>query len=51
MCSTRVRYFHDHEDFHVEDLAAYLSGRERVDAAVRWGELQPAYAELATNVG
>jgi hypothetical protein len=28
---------------HVEDLAAYLAGRERVDAAGRWAELQPAY--------
>jgi len=36
---------------HVEDLAAYLAGRERVDAAARWGELQPAYEELAANVG
>jgi hypothetical protein len=36
---------------HVEDLAAYLSGRERVDAAARWGELQPAYEEMAANVG
>jgi uncharacterized protein YndB with AHSA1/START domain len=36
---------------HVEDLAAYLAGRERVDAAARWGELQPAYEEMAANVG
>jgi uncharacterized protein YndB with AHSA1/START domain len=36
---------------HVEDLAAYLAGRERVDAAARWGELQPAYEEIAANVG
>jgi uncharacterized protein YndB with AHSA1/START domain len=35
---------------HVEDLAAYLTGRERVDAAARWAELQPAYQGLAANV-
>jgi uncharacterized protein YndB with AHSA1/START domain len=35
---------------HVEDLAAYLAGRERVDAAARWAELQPAYQDLAANV-
>ena len=35
---------------HVEDLAAYLAGRERVDAAARWEELIPAYQDLAANV-
>ena len=35
---------------HVEDLAAYLAGRERCDAASRFGELFPAYQELAANV-
>jgi uncharacterized protein YndB with AHSA1/START domain len=35
---------------HVEDLAAYLTGRDRVDAAARWGELQPAYQGLAADV-
>jgi uncharacterized protein YndB with AHSA1/START domain len=35
---------------HVEDLAAYLAGRERVDAGARWNELQPAYEDLAANV-
>src|SRR5215471_11990992 len=35
---------------HVEDLAAYLAGRERVDAAARWDELQPAYQDLAASV-
>jgi uncharacterized protein YndB with AHSA1/START domain len=35
---------------HVEDLAAYLAGRDRVDAATRWGELQLAYQDLAANV-
>lgn len=35
---------------HVEDLAAYLAGRDRVDAAARWAELQSAYQDLAANV-
>jgi uncharacterized protein YndB with AHSA1/START domain len=36
---------------HVEDLAAYLAGRERVDSKARWDELMPAYRELAVNIG
>jgi uncharacterized protein YndB with AHSA1/START domain len=36
---------------HVEDLAAHLAGRERGDASVRFSELQPAYDNLAANVG
>jgi len=35
---------------HIEDLAAYLAGRERVNAAARWDELEPAYRDLAANV-
>jgi len=35
---------------HIEDLAAYLAGRDRADAAARWDELQPAYQDLAANV-
>jgi len=36
---------------HVEDLAAYLAGRERCDADARWAELLPAYQDLAADVG
>jgi uncharacterized protein YndB with AHSA1/START domain len=36
---------------HVEDLAAYLAGRERCDASARMNELFPVYEELAANVG
>jgi hypothetical protein len=36
---------------HVEDLAAHLAGRERCDAGTRWGELVPAYEDLAAKVG
>lgn len=32
---------------HLEDLAAYLAGRERCDLEVRWNELIPAYQQLA----
>ena len=35
---------------HVEDLGAYLAGRERCDAGVRMGELFPAYEPLAAKV-
>ena len=36
---------------HVEDLAAYLAGRERRDGPERWAELLPAYQALAANIG
>ena len=36
---------------HVEDLAAHIAGGERSDADTRWGELLPAYQDLAANVG
>ena len=32
---------------HVEDLAAYLAGQGRCDAQARFGELLPAYQDLA----
>ena len=36
---------------HVEDLAAYLAGRERDDdVRTRWEELVPAYEDLAADV-
>lgn len=36
---------------HVEDLGAYLAGRERCDAAARFDDLFPAYQQLAVNAG
>jgi uncharacterized protein YndB with AHSA1/START domain len=36
---------------HVEDLAAHLAGRERCDASARWKQLEPAYRDLAGNIG
>src|SRR5262245_57964662 len=35
---------------HVEDLAAYIGGRERVDAKTRFAELEPAYRDLAAKI-
>jgi uncharacterized protein YndB with AHSA1/START domain len=37
------------DQIHVEDLAAYLAGRERCDARTRWQELQPAYRHMAID--
>jgi hypothetical protein len=36
---------------HVEDLAAYLAGRELRDAAARFDELFAAYQEVAVSGG
>jgi uncharacterized protein YndB with AHSA1/START domain len=36
---------------HVEDLGAYLAGRDRCDASARMGELFPAYEPLAAKLG
>lgn len=36
---------------HVEDLAAHLARRERVDSKARFGELLPAYQDLAAKIG
>ena len=36
---------------HVEDLAAHVAGRERCDAEARFGELFPAYQDLAASTG
>jgi uncharacterized protein YndB with AHSA1/START domain len=35
---------------HVENLAAYLAGRERGDTEARWEQLVPPYQDLAANV-
>jgi uncharacterized protein YndB with AHSA1/START domain len=35
---------------HVENLAAYLAGRERDDSEARWDELVPVYQDLAADV-
>jgi uncharacterized protein YndB with AHSA1/START domain len=38
------------DQIHLEDLAAYLAGRDRCDARARWTELHPAYQDLATSL-
>lgn len=38
------------DQIHVEDLAAYLAGRERCDARTRWQELQPSYQQQAAEL-
>ena len=38
------------DQVHVEDLAAYLAGREHCDARARWQELHPTYQELAAEL-
>ncbi|HLY87222.1 MAG TPA: SRPBCC family protein [Gaiellaceae bacterium] len=38
------------EQIHVEDLGAYLAGRARDADEGRWGELEPAYRELAAPI-
>ena len=35
---------------HVENLAAHIAGRERGGDEARWGELLPAYRDLAANI-
>jgi uncharacterized protein YndB with AHSA1/START domain len=35
---------------HAENLAAYLSGRERADSEARWHELVPTYQDMAVNL-
>jgi uncharacterized protein YndB with AHSA1/START domain len=36
---------------HVENLADHVAGRERRDTEARWGELLPAYQDLAADIG
>ena len=38
------------DQIHVEDLAAYLAGRERCDARTRWEELHPSYQQQAVGL-
>lgn len=38
------------DQIHVEDLAAYLAGREPRAAQLRWQELQPFYQDIAADL-
>ena len=46
----KVAFYGAGWQIHVENLAAYLAGRERGDIEARWDELVPAYQALAANV-
>jgi uncharacterized protein YndB with AHSA1/START domain len=46
-----VAYYGAGWQIHAENLAAYLAGRQRGDTEARWGELVPAYQELAAGIG
>jgi uncharacterized protein YndB with AHSA1/START domain len=38
------------DQIHLEDLAAYIAGRERCDARARWQELHPTYLARAADI-
>lgn len=38
------------DQVHLEDLAAYLAGRDRCDARMRWQELDPVWQALADGL-
>jgi uncharacterized protein YndB with AHSA1/START domain len=46
-----VAYYGAGWQIHAENLAAYLAGREHGDTEARWGELVPAYQDLAASIG
>jgi uncharacterized protein YndB with AHSA1/START domain len=46
----KIAYYGAGNQIHVENLAAYLAGRERGDTEVRWNELVPLYQDLAANI-
>jgi uncharacterized protein YndB with AHSA1/START domain len=47
----KVAFYGAGNQIHVENLAAYLAGRERGDTEARWNELVPLYQDLAANIG
>ena len=47
----KIAFYGAGNQIHVENLAAYLAGRERGDAEARWNELVPLYQDLAANLG
>jgi uncharacterized protein YndB with AHSA1/START domain len=46
-----VAYYGAGWQIHAENLAAYLTERERADTEARWAELVPPYQDLAANLG
>jgi hypothetical protein len=47
----KIAFYGAGNQIHIENLAAYLAGRERVDTEARWNELVPLYKDLAANIG
>jgi uncharacterized protein YndB with AHSA1/START domain len=47
----KIAFYGAGNQIHVENLAAYLAGRERGDIETRWNELVPFYQDLAANLG
>jgi uncharacterized protein YndB with AHSA1/START domain len=47
----KIAFYGAGNQIHVENLAAYLAGRERGDIEARWNELVPLYQDLAANIG
>jgi uncharacterized protein YndB with AHSA1/START domain len=45
----RIAFYGTGWQIHVENLVAYLAGRERGDAEARWDELVPLYPALAAT--
>jgi uncharacterized protein YndB with AHSA1/START domain len=46
-----VAYYGVGWQIHVENLAAYLAGRDRGDTEPRWAALVPLYQDLAAKIG
>ena len=47
----KIAFYGAGNQIHVENLAAYLAGREHGDIEARWNELVPLYQDLAANLG
>jgi uncharacterized protein YndB with AHSA1/START domain len=47
----KIAFYGAGNQIHVENLAAYLAGRERGDTEARWVELVTSYQNLAANLG
>ena len=46
----KIAFYGAGNQIHVENLAAYLAGRERGDTEARWNGLVPLYQDLAANI-
>ncbi|MCP2329375.1 uncharacterized protein YndB with AHSA1/START domain [Hamadaea flava] len=46
----KVAFYGAGWQIHAENLAAYVTGRERGDEQARWGELVPSYQDLAAHL-